>query len=75
MKREVLEELGVEIEMTRSLGFVEMLVDGQHWVSPIYQARIVAGEPFNREPAKHAVILWADLSAPPEPLAIAAQEA
>ncbi len=38
--REIAEEIGVEIELTRSLGFVEMIgIDDQHWVSPIYLAR------------------------------------
>jgi ADP-ribose pyrophosphatase YjhB (NUDIX family) len=75
VKREVFEELGVEIETTWALGFVEMIVDGQHWVSPIYAAEIVAGEPVNREPSKHAAILWADLTALPSPLALAAKAA
>jgi len=73
-KREIAEELGVGIELTRSLGFVEMIVDGQHWVSPIYAAT-VKGEPVNAEPEKHAAILWADLDDPPAPLAIAARAA
>ena len=48
--REVAEELGVAIELTRSLGFVEMIGDDQHWVSPIYRRRSTRGEPFNAEP-------------------------
>jgi ADP-ribose pyrophosphatase YjhB (NUDIX family) len=74
VRREVAEELGVEIALTRSLGFVEMIVDGQHWLSPIYAA-VANGEPVNAEPDKHAAILWADLDAPPAPLAMAAREA
>jgi ADP-ribose pyrophosphatase YjhB (NUDIX family) len=74
VKREIAEELGVAIALKRSLGFVEMIVDGQHWVSPIYLAE-TAGEPVNAEPEKHDSILWADLDAPPAPLAIAAREA
>ena len=75
VRREVAEEIGVEIELTRSLGFVEMFADTQHWVSPIYEARIVSGEPVNREPDKHEALLWADPAAPPSPLATAAREA
>jgi ADP-ribose pyrophosphatase YjhB (NUDIX family) len=76
VKREVFEELGVEIALTRPLGLVEMIgLDGQHWVSPIYEAAICAGEPVNREPEKHEGLLWADLDAPPAPLALAAREA
>lgn len=76
VKREIAEELGVEIELTRPLGFIEMIgLDGQHWVSPIYEAAITAGAPVNREPDKHEAIVWADLDAPPAPLALAAREA
>ena len=76
VRREIAEELGVEIELTRSLGFVEMIgLDAQHWVSPIYQATICMGEPVNVEPEKHEALVWADLDAPPAPLALAAREA
>jgi 8-oxo-dGTP diphosphatase len=75
VRREVAEEIGVEIELTRPLGFVEMFADAQHWVSPIYEARIVSGEPVNREPDKHEALLWADPAAPPSPLAAASREA
>lgn len=76
LRREISEELGVEIELTRSLGFVEMIgLDAQHWVSPIYQATISAGEPVNVEPEKHEALVWADPDAPPAPLALAAREA
>jgi 8-oxo-dGTP diphosphatase len=76
VKREIFEELGVEIALTRPLGLVEMIgLDDQHWVSPIYEAAITSGEPVNREPDKHAGFVWADLDAPPAPLALAAREA
>ena len=75
VRREIAEEIGVEIELTRSLGFVETFADAQHWVSPIYEARIVAGEPVNREPDKHEALLWADPATPPAPLAMGAREA
>ena len=74
VRREVAEEIGVEIELTRPLGVVETLVEGQHWVSPIYEARIVSGEPLNREPDKHEALVWADPAAPPSPLSAAARE-
>ena len=74
--REIGEEIGVRIELTRPLGYVEMVgIDDQHWVSPIYLAAIVDGEPVNREPGKHEAVLWALLDAPPSPLAIAASAA
>jgi hypothetical protein len=58
------------------LALAQMIgVDDQHWVSPIFLAEIIAGEPSNREPGKHEAVVWADLDAPPAPLALAAREA
>lgn len=76
IRREIREEIGVEIALDRPLVLVEMLgVDGQHWVSPVYLARLASGEPENREPDKLAAIAWFPLDTPPQPLAQAAREA
>jgi ADP-ribose pyrophosphatase YjhB (NUDIX family) len=76
VRREVREEVGVSIALVRRLAVIEMIgLDDQHWVSPIYLARIEAGEPANREPEKLAEIGWFPLDAPPRPLALAAREA
>jgi 8-oxo-dGTP diphosphatase len=74
VKREIAEELGLTIQLIRPFGLVEMIGE-EHWVSPIYEAAIVAGEPVNREPGKHEGFVWADLDQPPAPLAQAAREA
>jgi len=73
--REIREELGVAIALERLLGVVEMVgLDDQHWVSPVYLAHLVAGEPVNREPDKHAAIAWRSLAEPPPtPLATPAR--
>ena len=74
--REIREEIGVDIALERALGVSELIgVDGQHWVSPVYLARIERGEPANREPGKLEAVAWFALDAPPEPLALAAREA
>jgi len=76
VKREIAEEIDVDIEILRPLALTEMIgIDDQHWISLVYLARIVSGEPRNREPAKHEAIVWADIDAPPEPLALAARDA
>jgi 8-oxo-dGTP diphosphatase len=76
IRREILEEIGVEIALERPLVLIEMIgIDDQHWVSPVYLARLVAGEPENREPEKLAAVAWFPLDAPPQPLAQAAREA
>jgi len=76
VRREVFEEIGVEIELGRLLHITQMIgTDGQHWVSPVFPAHIVAGKPENREPAKHAGVAWFSCGTPPAPLAQAAREA
>ena len=76
VRREIAEELGVGIELIRPLALVQMIgLDGQHWVSPTYLARIVSGEPRNLEPEKHEALVWAALDDLPAPLALAAREA
>ena len=71
----IAEVMGVEIEITGDLGYVEMLGEGQHWLAPIFEGRIVAGAPVNAEPEKHEAMIWADFDAPPGPLALAARVA
>jgi ADP-ribose pyrophosphatase YjhB (NUDIX family) len=74
--REIAEEIGVTISLERMLGVVEMVgLDDQHWVSPIYLARIVSGEPRVCEPTKHADVAWFPLAQPPAPLSVAARDA
>ena len=74
--REIREEIGVEITLHGLLGVTEMIgIDGQHWVSPIYRASVVGGEPVNCEPDKIAAIGWFLLDAPPTPLAQGAKDA
>ena len=76
VKREILEEVGLEIVLLSSLGVVEMIgVDDQHWVSPIYLAEAIGGEALNNEPDKLEAVAWVALDAPPLPLALAAQQA
>ena len=74
--REIREEIGVVIALERRLGWVEIVgLDDQPWVSPIYLARLVAGEPRVCEPAKHAGVAWFPLDRPPTPLSAAARDA
>jgi len=76
VKREIREEIGVEVALEAMLCVTEMIgIDGQHWVSPIYRATIGKGEPVNCEPDKIAAIGWFPLDAPPSPLAQGAKDA
>ena len=67
IKREVREELGVEIEIVRPLRFADHLLpdEGQHWVAVTYLARITHGEPSLMEPDKCTALRWYDLEALP----------
>ena len=73
--REVREELGIALTETRLLCVVNLIGEGQHWVSPVLLATAFTGEPRNAEPEKHAEIGWFDVDAPPAPLASSAAQA
>ena len=76
VRREIREEVGLEIELVRPLGLVELIgLDDQHWVSPIYLADAPAGEAVNNEPEKLGGVEWFALDAPPSPLSRAALQA
>jgi ADP-ribose pyrophosphatase YjhB (NUDIX family) len=69
-RREILEELGIEIEVTGLACISEILDqgDGRHWVSPIFFARVVSGTPRLMEPEKHGGFGWYALDALPPQL-------
>ena len=70
--REIKEELGVDVEIVKFLGFTEgILIDGkQHWISFNYLAKIISGEIKNMEPEKHEEIKWFKLDDLPEKVMI-----
>lgn len=73
-RREIAEELGIEIEILRLACIAETINkgDGRHWVAPVYDARIVSGAPVLLEPEKHGGWGWFALGAMPAPLTSAA---
>ena len=64
LKREVKEELGIEIEIVKMMEVYDHILpdEHQHWVSPTFICRIVKGEPTIREPGKSDRIGWFSLS-------------
>jgi ADP-ribose pyrophosphatase YjhB (NUDIX family) len=66
-RREIAEELGIEIEILHLACIAETIDagDGRHWIAPVYEARIKSGEPRNVEPEKHGGWGWFDLRALP----------
>ena len=73
--REVEEEVGIRLTETRLLCVVDLMADGQHWVSPVLLATAFEGEPRNVEPEKHSGMDWFALDALPSPLASAVVQA
>jgi mutator protein MutT len=68
--REFLEEYGMTIELGEVLGVNDHILEReqQHWVSPTFLARYVAGPPRILEPGKCSEIGWFSLASLPEPL-------
>lgn len=68
VKREIREELGVEVELVKFLGFTNHIIEKekQHWIAFNYLAKITNGEPKNLEPEKHEEIKWFNLDKLPE---------
>tara|TARA_R110000772_G_scaffold181594_2_gene292901 strand:- start:229 stop:654 length:426 start_codon:yes stop_codon:yes gene_type:complete len=69
-RREIAEELGIEIAVNELACIAEILDggDGRHWVSPIFYASVVSGTPRLMEPEKHGGLGWYSLDALPTPL-------
>ena len=76
-RREAQEEAGIEVWLVGLLCVTDhiLLDEQQHWVSPAYLARIVAGDVENVEPEKTAELRWCDLDALPQPLTLTATRA
>jgi 8-oxo-dGTP diphosphatase len=70
IKREFVEEYGLEIEITMRLGAFDHILteEQQHWVSITFVGNHVSGVAKILEPDKCSAIGWFSLSAPPTPL-------
>lgn len=64
LKREVKEEIGLEIEIIEPLAIKDHIIleDKQHWVTTSFICRIKKGIPKNLEPEKCEEIRWVTLS-------------
>lgn len=77
VKREVMEELGVEVEVIDLLGICDHIIQNEnaHWVSPSYLCKITKGEPQIKEPTKHLDLKWFKIDSLPEKLTITTKDA
>ncbi|HHW71526.1 MAG TPA: NUDIX domain-containing protein [Clostridiales bacterium] len=75
IKREVKEELGVDIDIIELLGVTDHIVETEevHWVAPTFLANIVGGQVRNMEPKKHEEVKWFSVEALPENITITTQ--
>ncbi len=75
VKREAMEELGVEIEVLRLLNLYDDIIEeeSQHWIAPQYLCKITKGEIKNLEPHKTSEIKWFDLDKLPEKLKLSSK--
>ena len=70
--RETREEYGIEVKVTRLLKLHNHILsdEKQHWVNPIFEARLVKGEPKMMEPDKIVKIGWFPLDRLPENITV-----
>ncbi len=75
--REAFEEVGLKIEIDFLLCVTDHLLpaEGQHWVSPAYLGRILAGEARNCEPEKTRAVQWFRYDELPHRLTMTARNA
>lgn len=77
LKREVKEELEIEIKVVSLLGVTDHMIpkENVHWVSPCYLVKIISGRIKNLEPEKSSRIKWFSLNNLPKNIAIPAKKA
>lgn len=68
LKREVVEETGLDVEVTNFLGYNEYLKEGKHWVAFNYLVKTASNIFINFEPDKQSDLQWFELRQVPHEL-------
>jgi 8-oxo-dGTP diphosphatase len=70
IEREINEEFGITISVDKLIDVVDHILpeEHQHWVSPTFICRIIAGEPRIQEPEKCSEITWFQINQIPKEL-------
>jgi 8-oxo-dGTP diphosphatase len=68
LKREALEELGIELEQIEFLVCTNLIKYNKHYLDLTFLAKIKAGKPTIMEPDKIDLVGWFDLNDLPNPL-------
>lgn len=71
VKREIMEEIGVELEVVEPIKTNDHIIPGQHWVTTTFLCKIKGGEPVIKEPHKHDDIKWFKMDEMPGNLSVA----
>lgn len=58
LKREIKEEIGIEIEVISLLQVADHILEKEHWVSPTFICKIISGTPTIMEPEKCDRLEW-----------------
>jgi 8-oxo-dGTP diphosphatase len=74
-RREMMEELGVEIEPSSVVSVSNDIMYGKHYITIGVKATVLSGEIVNKEPHKCDEIQWFPLGSLPSPLFIASRNA
>jgi ADP-ribose pyrophosphatase YjhB (NUDIX family) len=72
VRRELREELAIEVKPTDCLGIIDLLDAGRgdRWLSFVFIVEIVSGSPRNAEPTRHTRLAWFPPHKVPSPLTI-----
>ncbi len=75
--RELQEELSVVVEITKQLPSYDYIVseENQHWLTNIFQTKIISGTPSIQESEKCSEIGWFTFDTLPSPIAKMSQQA
>jgi len=75
--REVEEELGIVVEITNQFPSYDYIVpeENQHWLTNIFNVKIISGTPAIQEPEKCSEIGWFTFDTLPSPIAKMSQQA
>lgn len=68
VKREAMEELGIEIGNITFVVCMNMLMEDRHYLDVSFTADLISGEPTIREPDRIEAMAWFSLDQLPEPL-------